>query len=196
MSMYISGIALNKDFSRNLNELTEAVNLKITPKGQTNFKMASTAWVEQDQAYIYCAPGATLLFLHPDHCTEAFPVKQLNTLAFAISEADMTSEMHYTHNGFHSRSLIEQEGEIIDEEGDELENEENSGDVQEMIWDQLDEILGLNFWDVKPSARVIQCDIRKVERPVVMPTRRKEVEVKEMEEKVEANTSWWKFWKK
>lgn len=194
MSMYISGIALNKDFSRNLNELTEAVNLKIIPKGQTNFKTASTDWVEKEHAYIYCAPGTTLLFLHPDHCTEAYPVKQLNTLAFAISEADMTSELHYTQNGFHSRSLIEQEGEIIDEEGDELECEEGASDVQDMIWDQLDEILGINFWDISPDSKVIQCDITKVARPVI-PARKPKV-VQETEEIVEANTSWWKFWKK
>lgn len=196
MSQHISGILLGKDYSRNLNELKRDLYLEVTPLGESNFQTACNDLIDQDSAYILCTPQATLFFLHPDRCQEAVLVKQVNSLSFVIDETDMTTEFYYAQRGYFMRSVIEQEGDVVEHEGDELDIETQYAEMQDVVWDLVEEILGKNFWDLGPQKRVIKCSVTFLPKPIAIPKHPEPVIDTQQEQESEENRAWWQFWKK
>jgi hypothetical protein len=86
-------------------------------------------------------------------CTESFPLKNDNSLTFALSETSMAFYINYCENGIEKRSIIEVNDERMQDEGEKLEVENNAEDTSEIIWNQLEVVIGKRFWVIEPDEK-------------------------------------------
>ena len=103
---------------------------------------------------VYFSENGTLLFISMEMCTESFPLKNDNSLTFALSETSMAFYINYCENGIEKRSIMEVNDERMQDEGEKLEVENNAEDTSEIIWNQLEVVIGKRFWVIEPDEKV------------------------------------------
>ena len=69
-----------------------------------------------------------------------------NVLTFALSETSMVFKINYTEKGIEKRSIIEANDERMEDSGKELAVEKESEDTSEIIWNQIEVLLGKRFF--------------------------------------------------
>jgi len=148
MGFNLSGLVINKNYKNKLEELQEELGWKLTRKEEINFEQASSNWKENGICDIYFSEQGTLLFISIDKCAQSWGINNANTLTFALSETSMVFNINYCENGIEKRSIIEIEGNRIEDEGEKLKVEEISEAASEIIWNQIEALLGQPFWDI------------------------------------------------
>ncbi|UKN02732.1 hypothetical protein K6119_04285 [Paracrocinitomix mangrovi] len=194
MGFNISGLAINKNYENNFDELQKELNWSLEKQGEIDFETASSNWKEEGICDVYFSDNGTLLFISMDMCTDAWPLKEANSLTFALSEISMAFNLNYCENGVMKRSIMEVEDNRLTEEGEKLEVEQKSQDTSEIIWNQMGAVIGKSFWDIEPEEKAVRYVFVKQKRqePSSKPSSDR-IEKKETVQKLDKK--WWQFWK-
>ena len=190
MGFNISGLVMDRNYEDNFTELQNGLGWKLEKESEIDFETASENWKELDICDVYFSEKGTLIFLSPDMCSEPFILKRNNTLSFTISETSMVFNFNYCERGVLERSILEVENSRINDEGEKLDIEENILDTSEIIWSQLEVVLGESFWDIEPDEKVERYRFVKTEKhKTVEPSG-----IKVNDEITSEDKKWWKFW--
>ena len=156
MGFNISGLVINQNYRENFEELQNKLGWNLKKVEEIDFEKASSNWQEEDICDVYFTEKGTLLFLNMDLCTSSYEIENVNSLTFALSETSMAFNLNYCENGIEVRSIMEVESEMIDNSGEKLEVEEKSNDTSEIIFNQIEVVLGKRFWDIEPNEKVFR----------------------------------------
>jgi hypothetical protein len=156
MGFNISGLVINQNYGENFEELQNKLGWNLKKIEEIDFKTASSNWQEEGICDVYFTEKGTLLFLNVDLCTNSYEIENVNSLTFALSETSMAFNLNYCENGIEVRSIMEVESEMIDNSGEKLEVEEKSNDTSEIIFNQIEVVLGKRFWDIEPYEKVLR----------------------------------------
>jgi len=182
MGFNISGLVINKNYENNFDELQKELGWNLEKESEIDFEDASSNWTEQGIFNVYFSEKGTLIFLSMEMTVQPFCVSNANTLTFALSETAMAFNMHYCENGNVVRAIIEHEDERVIDQGEKLPVEETSEDTSEIIWNQIEVVLGKRFWDIELDEKAVKYVLGKKK---AMPKTEKKVVVKK---------KWWQFW--
>ncbi|WP_018344654.1 hypothetical protein [Cytophaga aurantiaca] len=154
MGFNIAGIAINKNYEGQLDVLKQKFNWKLKQEGTVSFETASGNWKEDGICDIYFLPNATLIFLPMEMCTDPYIIEGSNVLTFVISEMSMAFNIIYTENNKVVRNILEVEGNTLSNEGTPLAVEKEAEDTSEILWKQLEVVLGKTYWDIDLEEKV------------------------------------------
>ena len=173
MGHNISGIAINKNFENNTEELSKLLGVELQIENEIIFEEASENWKEEGYFDVYFSKNGTLIFANIDYCLEPYSHKETNILTFALSETSMTFNIGYTENDVLVRSIMKVNDDIIDEEGEPLQCEiDNEDDMTEAIFDQIGEVIGMHFYEIELDEKAYRFNLKNttsVEQPVQVP---------------------------
>jgi len=153
MGFNISGLAINKNYENDFDSLQKELGWNLKKETEIDFETASSNWKEDGICDVYFSENGTLLFISMEMCTESFPLKNDNSLTFALSETSMAFYINYCENGIEKRSIMEVNDERMQDEGEKLEVENNAEDTSEIIWNQLEVVIGKRFWVIEPDEK-------------------------------------------
>ena len=173
MGYNISGIAINKNYENEFESLCNQLGWNLKKGTEIDFETASENWIDDNICNVYFTKNGTLIFIGIEKCEESFKLENDNVLTFALSETSMVFKINYTEKGIEKRSIIEANDERMEDSGKELAVEKESEDTSEIIWNQIEVLLGKRFFDIELEEKVIQYSFNK------------NIELKK----------WWKFWK-
>ena len=156
MGFNISGIAISKNFEKNLDELQSAFGWKIEKQEEIFFEQASENWKEEDLCDIYFTDNGTLIFIDMGRCIEPFKIGENNVLTFAYSATSMAFNLNYCEGAELKRTIMEVEGQRLADEGEKLEIENKSEDISENIFEQIGVVLGKSFWEIQSDERAVR----------------------------------------
>jgi hypothetical protein len=202
MGFNISGLAINKNYEKDFDQLQKELGWNLEKESEIDFETASSNWKDDGICDAYFTEKGTLLFISMDMCTESWPLKNDNSLTFALSETSMAFNINYCENGIEKRSIMEVEDNRMQDEGEKLEVEDSSEDTSEIIWNQIEVVIGKRFWDIEPDEKAIR--YRFVDANVVN-TETSYIEKDTTETVINDNQEtfavtietkrWWEFWK-
>jgi hypothetical protein len=204
MGFNISGLAINKNYEKDFDKLQKELGWNLEKQSEIDFETASSNWTEDGICNVYFTEEGTLMFIGMDMCTESFPLKNDNTLTFALSETSMAFNINYCENGVEKRSIMEVNDERITDEGEKLEVEKNSEDTSEIIWNQIERVIGKRFWDIRPDEKAVRYIFvkEKVLKPISTNNQQNSNNSEDrIESKVNSSIpkatpkKWWEFWK-
>jgi len=153
MGFNISGLAINKNYENDFDSLQKELGWNLKKETEIDFETASSNWKDDGICDVYFSENGTLLFISMEMCTESFPLKNDNSLTFALSETSMAFYINYCENGIEKRSIMEVNDERMQDEGEKLEVENNAEDTSEIIWNQLEVVIGKRFWVIEPDEK-------------------------------------------
>lgn len=170
MGFNISGIVINKNYKDNLNDLTKQFNWQLQFDTEIDFETASENWKDEGICDIYFSDKGTILFINMDMCVDAWKINDGNSLTFALSETSMAFNLNYCVGTETVRSIMEVNGEVMNDEGQKLAVDEQSADTSEIIWGQVGEVLGKSFWDIEPEEKAYRYKfVTKEKKPEKTP---------------------------
>lgn len=161
MGFNISGLAINKNYENDFHDLAHQLGWKLERHTEIDFETASANWKDDAYCDVYFTENGTLIFLSLDRLPVR-NVKNDSSLIFAISETSMAFDMSYYEAGIELRSIMEVNGEQFEDKGDKLKVENISSDTSEIIWNQLEVVIGKRFWDIEPEEKAIRYVFKKV----------------------------------
>lgn len=179
MGFNISGLVISKNYQNNFEQLQEELGWNLVKEDEINFETASSNWKDNDVCDVYFSDKGTLLFIGMDRCVESWALKDANTLTFALSETSMAFNLNYCENGVLKRSIMEVEDNRITEEGDKLDVEAKSTDTSEIIWNQIDVVLGKEFGAIDLNEKAIRYRFVEKKAPTAKPEPKQKVSEKE-----------------
>ena len=198
MGINISGIAINRNYENDFEELTEALGWKLQKQAEINFGAAVSNWKEKGICDVYFTENGTILFVNMELCIESRGTENDHVLTFILSETSMTFSLHYAEKGDLKRIFIGDNDKQVFSSGQPLEVEATTADMSNIIWNQLAVVIGKSFWDIEHDEKAYRY-IFVDEKEKVVPLRSASQEIYENEEDVsKADTGpkkWWEFWK-
>lgn len=203
MGFNLSGLAINKNYENELDNLQKELGWNLEKQSEIDFETASSNWKDDGICDAYFSERGTLLFISMDMCTEAWPLKKDNSLTFALSETSMAFNINYCENGIEKRSIMEVEEQRMQDAGEKLDVEERSADTSEIIWNQIEVVIGKSFWSIEPDEKAVRYvfvnnDQKKVEtaKPEILKSETVVIESKNDSSAAAIETKkWWQFWK-
>lgn len=200
MGLNLSGLAINKNYENDFINLQKELGWNLEKQSEITIEIAQTTSDSEGICDVYFSEKGTLMFLGLEMCEVPWPLKNNNTLTFAISETAMAFKMDYCENGMEKRSVFELNGEIMEEEGEELSIESESEDTLEAVWNLVGDLLGKSFWEIEPDEKVMRYVFtreKEEEPPVVVKPKEKTPLKRSVPRKVHRPVSknWWEFWK-
>lgn len=171
MGHNISGIAFNKNFENNVEELSKLLGVYLQNENEIIFEEASENWKEEGYFDVYFSKNGTLVFANIDYCLEPYSYEETNILTFALSETSMTFNIGYTENNVLIRSIMKVNDDILDEEGEPLQCEiDNEDDMTETIFDQIGEVIGIHFYEIELDEKAYRFTLKNI-ASVQQPTK-------------------------
>lgn len=197
MGFNIAGIVINKNLENSIETIEKAFSWNLAFVEEINFEQASENWKEESICDIYFSSNGTFIFLNMEMCIDEYKMKGSKVLTYALSETSMSFNVNITENGFITRSLMESDGQVFVNKGEKLEIEYTTNDTSEIIWNQIEEISGENFWDIEPSNKALRYKLlpfseKIIETPTIQAIEKQETPKPKIE-KIEKQ--WWQFWK-
>lgn len=153
MGFNIAGLVIDRNYQNDLASLEQILDQKLVFEEEVNFTQASENWKESVYCDVYFTSRGTLVFLGMEAAAFEFPVAKQKTLSFVLSEMTMTFSVNYTRNKFVLRTMVETEGELVEDKGEPLDFEDTESDKSELIYHLMEEVLGESFWDVDQEAK-------------------------------------------
>jgi hypothetical protein len=153
MGFNISGLAINKNYENDFDSLQKELGWNLKKETEIDFETASSNWKDDGICDVYFSENGTLLFISMEMCTESFPLKNDNSLTFALSETSMAFYINYCENGIEKRLIMEVNDERMEDEGEKLGVENTAEDTSEIILNQLEVVIGKRFWDIEPDEK-------------------------------------------
>jgi uncharacterized RDD family membrane protein YckC len=164
MGFNISGIAISKNYKDSMEDLQRAFHWKLDGPYDINFETASANWKDEGICDVYFTPRGTLLFVNVNLCDEAWSIQDGNTLTFALSETSMAFNFNFCEGNTLKRSIMEVDGDRLNDTGEKLPAENGAADTSEVIWKQLEAVLGKRFWDIGPDEKAFRYRFVKKEQ--------------------------------
>lgn len=164
MGFNISGIATNRNFKNNLTELQKQFGLKLNFIEEITFEKASENWKEEGVCDIYFSEYGTLLFVNMNSCIDPWSIENGDTLTFTLSEMSMAFSLNYCEGRKLKRSFMDMNDNKIFETGEKLKVEENTSDASEIIWKQLEGVLGKSFGNIEPEETAYRYKLVSIQR--------------------------------
>lgn len=161
MGFNISGLAINKNYENDFDSLQKKLGWNLERQSEIDFETASSNWTDDGICDVYFSEKGTLLFISMDMCAESWALNNDNILTFALSETSMAFNLNYCENGIEKRSIMEVNDEKMLDEGEKLRIEEKSEDTSEIIWNQIEVVIGKRFWDIEPDEKAIRYNFIK-----------------------------------
>lgn len=202
MGFNLSGLAINKNYESEFDNLQKELGWNLEKQSEIDFETASSNWKDDGICDAYFSEKGTLLFISMDMCTESWPLKKDNSLTFALSETSMAFNINYCENGIEKRSIMEVNDQRMQDTGEKLDIEEKSADTSEIIWNQIEVVIGKSFWSIEPDEKSVRYVFAKSGK-VKMETAKSEIRNSEtiIESKNDISSAttetkkWWQFWK-
>lgn len=209
MGINIAGIVINKNIEENaVEELANILKLNLAFDKEIDFATASQNGKDEAHIDVYFSKKGTIVFTNTDSIAEENVFPRTKILTFAIAEADMTFNFNYSENNRSIRYVMELEGDIIDDDGEQLEIEEKSASTVETIWKQINQLLGESFWKIEPTEKAFRYIIKPAQQELpttVLAASASEVQpvdapssTLDQQPTAELETpkkDWWAFWK-
>ena len=202
MGFNLSGLAINKNYENEFDNLQKELGWNLEKQSEIDFETASSNWKDDGICDAYFSEKGTLLFISMDMCTESWPLKKDNTLTFALSETSMAFNINYCENGIEKRSIMEVNDERMQDEGEKLEVEDKSEDTSEIIWNQIEAVIGKRFWDIEPDEKAVRYVFAKTNDKKMETNQNETFDSKpivESKNEISIATTetkkWWQFWK-
>ena len=202
MGFNISGLAINKNYENDFDSLQKELGWNLKKETEIDFETASSNWKDDGICDVYFSENGTLLFISMEMCTESFPLKNDNSLTFALSETSMAFYINYCENGIEKRLIMEVNDERMHDQGEKLGVENNAEDTSEIIWNQLEVVIGKRFWDIEPDEKatrylfvhenITNTEPEIITNAVVEP---KNDRVQNIYNDPIRIKKWWEFWK-
>ena len=202
MGFNISGLAINKNYENDFDSLQKELGWNLKKETEIDFETASSNWKDDGICDVYFSENGTLLFISMEMCTESFPLKNDNSLTFALSETSMAFYINYCENGIEKRLIMEVNDERMQDEGEKLGVENTAEDTSEIIWNQLEVVIGKRFWDIEPDEKatrylfvhenITNTEPEIITNAVVEP---KNDRVQNIYNEPIRIKKWWEFWK-
>jgi hypothetical protein len=164
MGLNISGLVINQNFQENIQDLQNILGWDLIKVEDIDFETVSSSNKEEDICDVYFTDNGTLIFLNADLCTESYALENLNSLSFIYSETSMASHYNYSESGISKFSNLEIESEIVDQTGTPLEIETEPYDNADIIFTQIELILGKSYWDIEPNEKLYRYRLLNLER--------------------------------
>jgi len=162
MSFNISGIAINKNLEHQLPDLFQMLALDLEFDSHIEFDEASKNWKEEGVVDIYFTENGTLVFLESDLCIGVdYGLPEAHVFTFALSESAMFFDLNYVVDNKLVRSKMESKGEVDDVAGEPLDMETDNEDMSEVIWKQIEVVLGKSFFAIQPEEKAVRYRIKK-----------------------------------
>ncbi len=198
MGFNISGIAINKSYKDNFDELLANFNWEVVFHEEVTFEDASKNWKDKELCDVFFTETGTLLFVNMDLCIEPWRLKDYNVFTFTLSETSMAFSIQYSENMALKRTIIEVNRERLEDSGDRFDFENEVPDTAEIIWRQLGIMLGKSFGNIDFQAPCRRYSFEIGEKMAYnnseetpRPEQREVVfSIVEHSEK-----KWWQFWK-
>ena len=202
MGFNISGLAINKNYENDFDSLQKELGWNLKKETEIDFETASSNWKDDGICDVYFSENGTLLFISMEMCTESFPLKNDNSLTFALSETSMAFYINYCENGIEKRLIMEVNDERMEDEGEKLGVENTAEDTSEIILNQLEVVIGKRFWDIEPDEKatrylfvhenISNTEPEIITNAVVEP---KNDRVQNIYNDPIRIKKWWEFWK-
>jgi hypothetical protein len=198
MGINISGIAINRNYENDFEELTEALGWKLQKQAEINFGAAVSNWKEKGICDVYFTENGTILFVNMELCIESRGTENDHVLTFILSETSMTFSLHYAEKGDLKRIFIGDNDKQVFSSGQPLEVEATTADMSNIIWNQLAVVIGKSFWDIEHGDKAFRYIFVDEKEEVKVPSYAPD-EIYENETDVTKNDEgpkkWWEFWK-
>lgn len=176
MGFNISGIVIDKNYEEDFISLQKELGWILEKQSDINFQTASSNWKDEGICDVYFSETGTLLFLSMDMCAQCWPVKSNKTFTFALSETSMAFNIGYCEYGVEKRSFMVVNGEKLIDTGSKLEVEQKSEDPSEIIWNQLEVMLGKSFWGINESEKATRYVFVKDKKPIDLTSKKVDLE--------------------
>ncbi len=150
MGFNFSAIVINKNYKDQIDQLQKDLEMNLTFKEEITFEQASANAKPEGLCDIYFAEKATLLFV--PFQSDAHYIKDAQVLSFIMVEMVMDMQLKYTENGILKRFISEYNLERRENRGKSLPVETENMETSEIIWKQMDYILGESFNAISLSA--------------------------------------------
>jgi hypothetical protein len=192
MGFNVSGLVINKNYQEDFDKLQKQLGWHLKKEQEIDFETASSNWKDDGICDVYFSEKGTLLFISMDRCLQSWALPEDDTLTFALSETSMAFNLSYCERGVEKRALMEANDERMEDEGEPLEVEARSEDTSEIIWNQMEVVLGKAFWDISPEEKATR--FLFVDAPVETTITSNAVEP-EVATIPQAPKKWWQIWK-
>ena len=173
MGYNISGIAIDKNYENDFVSLQNQLGWNLEKVTEIDFETASANWTDDKICNVYFTKTGTLIFIGMENCEQSFNLKNDHVLTFALSETSMVFNINYSEKGVEKRSIIEVNDERVEDSGEALAIEKDSEDTSEIIWNQIEVLLGKRFFDIELEEKATQYRFKT------------DIDLKK----------WWEFWK-
>jgi hypothetical protein len=192
MGFNISGVAISKNYQEDFESLKKQYGWNLEGPVEVSFETASANWTEDDVCNVYYTENGTLIFLSMERAYDGMPLDDANTMSFCYSEMSMTFALNYYEGKVSKRTILETEGDRKDEDGDPLSVEAEGVSTDAALMDQMEILLGKNFFQIDPSEKAYQYKFVRGNRTETLAPPKADPlgPTKVPDEKV-----WWEFWK-
>lgn len=161
MSFSIFGIAINKNYENNFEELQKGLGWQLKKESIIDLETASENRKEEGIVDVYFSQKGTLLFLPAElmDSIENWFLRDINQLTFSIDDNMMHFLLKYYERGILKRSIMDFDGELI-ETGAPFSFEEESDETMEIILELIKEMIEIDLWEVWETAELEKKVIR------------------------------------
>jgi hypothetical protein len=172
MGLNLSGIVIQKNLKNQEEILSEILDIGLEFEKEIDFETASAHQKEEGIIDVYFGKKGTLIFADSEVCAgEEYGLEKTKILTFSTSETSMAFYLAYSLNNRTIRTIMEFEGEIITDDGEELDFEDRQ-ETSELIWDFVSHVLGEDFWEIDESEKVYRFAMIDKENPIIEQPKR------------------------
>jgi len=157
MGFNISGIAIDKNFDKDLEKLNAVFGWNFKSIEEVTFDRASKNWTPENEVNIYFSDKATLIFLNYEFCLEPYAISNAKVLTFAYSATAMAFFISLWDNHQHQRTIMETERKIMQQKGEKLPLEKDEPATDSLIFDMINELMGQTFFSIDFGEKAYHC---------------------------------------
>lgn len=219
MGLNLAGIAIDKNFNKNIEQLGEAFEwaIEIIDISEFGKSMSIFSSNEKDIFYVYFTDNGTLILNPYGWAIEEYHPTDSKSLCFAFSETAMNYFFSYQYEISMFRTFIEDEGKKKREMGEQLEIEKQFPEASRLIFELIEDLIGTSFHAIEHNKIVHKCkrlsgreymrrseellkremEIEKCKDDERIEKYMKELglDPKEVEKQISKKKKWWEIWK-
>ncbi|BDD02454.1 hypothetical protein [Persicobacter psychrovividus] len=165
MGFNIAGLVINKNYEKDIKQLSDDLEWGIEIIEEVSFEIASSNWTPEDEFRLYFGEQGTMIFHSHDLVAEHDSSLSADTLNYAYSETAMAFQIDLFKKGQLVRSIFEHEGDRKMEEGEPLALEKENPTADELTFALIHELFGESFYEIDFAAKAFRCKKVNYTRP-------------------------------
>ena len=149
MGFNFTGIAINKNYQKDIGQFEKVLNKKFVLIEEINFHNAMSFDKPNNICDIYFAKKCTLAFFSESVQINLDKLSKDRQIAiFTYSEISMTFELKVSDNGKTTRFVKEFNGREQNNEGKTMENEKEDFDISTIVIQGISNTISREFWKI------------------------------------------------